>query len=63
MATEPKLLKRFACFEGLSDDQVKSIAQISNSVCYLQGHVLFRESEPGECLYLLIELVSRQSCC
>jgi CRP-like cAMP-binding protein len=55
MATEPKLLKKFTCFEGLSDDQLASIAQISNSVCYLKGHVLFKEGEPGECLYLLIE--------
>jgi len=63
MVTEAQVVERFACFKGLSDKQLASIAQISNSVCYLQGHVLFEEGEPGECLFLLtkgdVEVVFR----
>jgi len=55
MSTEPKVLKQFACFESLSDEQVNALAQISNSVCYMKDHVLFEEGEPGKILYLLID--------
>ena len=55
MATDPKLLNSMACFQDLSDDQVNAIAEISNSVCYMKGHVLFEEGSKGELLYLLID--------
>ena len=55
MATEPQVLTRFACFEDLSENQLKAVAGISNSVCYMKDHVLFEEGEYGACLYLLID--------
>ncbi|MEA3326307.1 MAG: cyclic nucleotide-binding domain-containing protein [Chloroflexota bacterium] len=55
MSTDPKLLRSFACFHNLSDEQVNAIAQISNSVCYSKGYVLFKQDDPGDFLYLLIE--------
>jgi len=55
MATDANVLKRFSCFRDLSDAQVKAIAQISNSVCYMPGHVLFEEGDDGDLLYLLIK--------
>jgi len=55
MSTDPKLLRSFACFHTLSDEQVNAIAQISNSVCYSKGYVLFKQDDPGDFLYLLIE--------
>lgn len=55
MATESNLLKRFACFEDLTDEQVKAIAEISNSVCYMKDHTLFQEGDEAQWLYLLID--------
>lgn len=55
MATDPNMIKRFACFRDLSEEQLNSLAKISNSVCYSPGHVLFEEGQQGECLYLLID--------
>ncbi len=55
MSTDPKLLRSFACFHTLSDEQINAIAQISNSVCYSKGYVLFKQDDPGDFLYLLIE--------
>lgn len=55
MATDPKMIRKFECFQQLTDDQVTAIAAISNSICYSSGHVLIEEGEKGETLYLLIE--------
>lgn len=55
MATDAKLIRKFECFRQLSDEQVEEIAEISNSICYPEGHVLVEEGERGEILYLLIE--------
>jgi CRP-like cAMP-binding protein len=55
MATEPNLLKRFACFEHLTEEQVKAVAEITNSVCYMKGHALFQEGDAAQWLYLLID--------
>ena len=55
MATEPQLIQQFACFAELTDGQTQAIAEISNSVCYLQDHILFKEGDEARWLYLLIE--------
>jgi len=55
MATDANVLKSFSCFRDLSDTQLNAIAAISNSVCYMPGHVLFEEGDQGDLLYLLIE--------
>jgi len=55
MSTDPKLLRSFACFRRLSDEQVDAIAEISNSICYPAGYVLFKEGDIGNILYLLID--------
>jgi len=55
MATDPKLIQRFKCFADMSEEQVNAIAEISNSVCYLNDYTLFQEDDAAEWLYLLIE--------
>jgi CRP/FNR family transcriptional regulator len=55
MATDAKLIRKFECFRQLTGEQVEEIAEISNSICYSAGHVLFEEGEKGEILYLLID--------
>ena len=34
---------------------MEASAEISNSICYTKGHVLFNEGDKGDLLYLLIE--------
>lgn len=55
MATDPNMIKKFSCFHDLSEAQLQAIADISNSVCYSPGYVLFEEGEQGKYLYLLID--------
>ena len=55
MATEAKMIRKFECFRQLTDAQVEAIAEISNSICYTEGHVLFEEGDEGKILYLLIQ--------
>lgn len=55
MSTDPKLIKQIPCFKNLTDQQVKLIAEIGNSICYPAGYILFKAGDPGECLYLLLD--------
>jgi CRP-like cAMP-binding protein len=54
MATDAKMIRKFKCFDQLTDGQVEAIAEISNSICYTKGHTLFKEGDKGDLLYLLI---------
>ncbi len=55
MPTDPNYLRDFSCFRDLSDDQINSLAEMTNAVCYPPGHVLFEEGKPGECLFFLVK--------
>ena len=55
MGANPLKIKNFKCFRRLSDEQVDAIAEISNSICYPAGYVLFKEGDIGNILYLLID--------
>ncbi|MDY6846093.1 MAG: cyclic nucleotide-binding domain-containing protein [Chloroflexota bacterium] len=55
MATEARMIRKFECFHQLTDAQVETVAEISNSICYQRGHVLLKEGDKGDLLYLLIE--------
>jgi CRP/FNR family transcriptional regulator, cyclic AMP receptor protein len=55
MPTDPEYLRDFSCFRSLSDDQVNSLAEITNAVCYPLGYVLFEEGKPGERLFFLVK--------
>jgi len=55
MATDPDLLKKISCFQGLSDEQIKDIAQIAVSVCYPPHHNIFEEGVMGKRLYFLLK--------
>jgi len=54
MPTDPKYLQDISCFRNLSDDQVNSLAEMTNAVCYPPGYVLFEEGKPGERLFFLV---------
>jgi len=55
MAVDISLIKKLSCFQGLTKDKLDAISQISNSVCYLPGHILFEQGQKGETLYFLID--------
>jgi len=55
MGTDLKMIRNLMCFRDLSDKQVSAIAEISNSICYPAGYVLFKEGDPGNILYLLVD--------
>ncbi len=55
MPADAKYLRDFSCFQKLTQDQVKTLAQITNAVCYPAGYVLFEEGKPGERLFFLVK--------
>lgn len=55
MATDPKYLKNFSCFQTLSDAQIEAVAQISDVLCYSPKHVIFEEGVIGKRLYFLLK--------
>ena len=55
MPTELKWLKRYKCFESLSDEQLNSVAQITQAVCYPAGQVLCEEGEPGKNMFFMVK--------
>lgn len=54
MPTDPVYLHDFSCFRSLTDDQINSIAEITNAVCYPAGYDLFMEGQPGERVFFLV---------
>ena len=55
MATDPALLKKFSCFQDLSDEQLNAVANITDAVCYPPKHTIFEEGVMGKRLYFLLK--------
>jgi CRP/FNR family cyclic AMP-dependent transcriptional regulator len=51
----PELLRRFPFFAGLTDEEIKSIAMISDEKKYDVNTFIFREQGKAENLFLLVE--------
>jgi CRP-like cAMP-binding protein len=51
----PELLRRFPFFAGLTDEELKSIAMISEETKYEANSFIFRERGKAEKLYVLLE--------
>jgi CRP/FNR family cyclic AMP-dependent transcriptional regulator len=51
----PQVLAQASLFEGLTEEQLKAIADICEEVTCQHGEVLFWESDPAEWLYILLE--------
>lgn len=51
----PEVLRRYPFFCCLNEDQQKAIAMVSEEIFADTGTVLFREGQPVEALYLLME--------
>jgi CRP-like cAMP-binding protein len=51
----PELLRRFPFFAGLTDEEIKSIAMISDEQKYDANSFIFREGNKADKLFILIE--------
>ena len=51
----PEVLRRFPFFAGLTDEELKSIAMISDEEKYEANTFICREREPAKKLYLLLQ--------
>jgi CRP/FNR family cyclic AMP-dependent transcriptional regulator len=51
----PELLKRYSFFGGLSEGQLKSLANIAEEKALNAGDMIFEECDTSDKLYLLIE--------
>ena len=51
----PEVLRRFPFFAGLTDEELKSIAMISDEEKYQANTFISREREPARKLYLLLQ--------
>jgi len=51
----PELLRRFPFFAGLTDEELKSIAMISDEKHYEANTFIFRERNKADKLYVLLE--------
>jgi CRP/FNR family cyclic AMP-dependent transcriptional regulator len=51
----PEMLSQTSLFEGLAEEPLKAIADISDEVKCPHGEVLFWEGDPAELLYILLE--------
>jgi CRP-like cAMP-binding protein len=55
MPTDPSYLRKFSCFRDLSESQLDSIAELTTSICFPEGRLLFEEGKPAKNIYLLIQ--------
>jgi CRP-like cAMP-binding protein len=55
MPTDPMYLKGYSCFENLTEEQLETIAEITDAVCYLPGQILFEEGLHSEKVFFLKE--------
>ena len=51
----PQMLSQASLFEGLTEEQLKAVAEIADETTCQQGAVLFWEGERAEYLYILLE--------
>jgi CRP/FNR family cyclic AMP-dependent transcriptional regulator len=51
----PELLRRFPFFSGLTDEEIKSMAMISDEETYEADTFIFRERDKAQKMYVLIE--------
>jgi CRP/FNR family cyclic AMP-dependent transcriptional regulator len=51
----PELLRRFPFFSGLTDEEIKSIAMISDEETYEANTFIFREGDKAQKMFVLIE--------
>ena len=55
MVIAPEILEDFKFFAGLSEAELKSLSIIANQVSFRRGDTIFREDEPADTLYLLLD--------
>lgn len=51
----PETLRRYAFFAGFDPDQLRALAMIASEETFEENEVIFREGDPLDRLYLLLE--------
>lgn len=51
----PETLRRYPFFSGLTEEQFKAVAMISNEETFEEGAVIFEECEPADKIYFLLD--------
>lgn len=51
----PEILRKFTFFSGLTDAQLVTVAKLSQQEKYDAGAIIFREGEPADHMYLILE--------
>lgn len=51
----PELIRRYQCFSGLSPEHIDQLAQMSSEIVVDRGYMFFREEDPLDAVFLLIE--------
>lgn len=51
----PEQLRRYSCFANVDESSLKKVAMISQEKAISAGDVLFREDEPADTLYVVVE--------
>ena len=54
MSVDAVYLRKFRCFENLSDEQREAVAKLAKAECFYPKHTFFEENASGEFLYLLV---------
>jgi len=55
MSVDATYLRKFRCFEDLSDEQRAAVAELAEAECFYPEYTLFEENAPGKYLYLLVD--------
>ena len=54
MSVDAAYLRKFRCFENLSDEQREAVAKLAKAECFYSEYTFYEENAPGEYLYLLV---------
>lgn len=53
MVADPESMSAYRCFQDLSEEQRREVAQLAEDECLYPGQTLFREGDPSEAIFLL----------
>ena len=54
MSVDAAYLRKFRCFENLSEEQREAVAKLAKAECFYPKYTFYEENAPGEHLYMLV---------
>ena len=55
MSESFKFLHEYPLFSGLNEDQMHAVMQVCREECFLPNAILFKEGDPAEEIFVLVE--------